>query len=903
MKFNAVLRLNANPDWAPHYLAYSNLKKLIYQVEKAQAAQHYGSTLTTADASAASLAIGPALSQSQVSDETAPLLTVTSPGGGTQPEQHLLLSPDAFIQALDADLDRIVAFYLKTEKALYEQVEKLRSDIHYAESAYLARTPGTSRAPSRSRTSSPDRVDNNDHENDNDEHEHALQQDIQSPRAHHAQVNVAIDTSPLLVPGGLSSATDIPPPVRTPTSPMRAGDPALAPVPLSESPIHHSAGAAGSLHLHHASSPDSPLAASSRRASAPSGLNAVAPSTPARSTFSVATSQYPTSIPGRIWMRRSMQPDHVRLGRLAIDTYVSLCDLREYIQLNHTGFAKILKKFAKVTGHASIRADYLARVGQAYPFAPETKQFVDEKIGLVERLYAHVMATSDVRAAVAELKANLRQHVAFERNTVWRDMVTRERQHQAIAVPKPEGEGGEWTLSVPGTAWTLTIPRPPNAAVSLVLGMALFAALLNYRIFETDEQQACFAILISASWLWATEALPLFVTALLIPLSVVLLRVLRDPVTLVRLDPHAATKFIFGAMFSPVIMLLLGGFSIAAALSKHFIAKIAAVSLLAKAGTKTVWVLLANMMVATFASMWISNVAAPVLCFSIIQPILRTLPPNSSFGPALILGIALASNIGGMASPISSPQNVVAIENMHPSPTWAEWFLIAIPMCILTNIITWVMLLVAYKPHVHTPEIVPLRHTDEKLSAKQWFIIGVTLLTIVLWCVESAIESWVGDMGIIALVPIVVFFGSGVLNKDDFNNFLWSVIMLAMGLCPRHVVWGVLFTFSALVLVVATFISHTVAALIVLPIVAEVGNQMADPHPRLLVMGAALMCSGAMGLPISGFPNMNAISQEDATGKPYLRTWDFVKVGVPASVGVWLAILTMGYGTMWYLAY
>jgi phosphate transporter len=43
---------------------------------------------------------------------------------------------------------------------------------------------------------------------------------------------------------------------------------------------------------------------------------------------------------------------------------------------------------------------------------------------------------------------------------------------------------------------------------------------------------------------------------------------------------------------------------------------------------------------------------------------------------------------------------------------------------------------------------------------------------------------------------------------------------------------------------------------------------------------------------------MNAISQEDATGKPYLTTRDFLKAGVPGSVGVWIAVLSMGYGLM-----
>ena len=71
-----------------------------------------------------------------------------------------------------------------------------------------------------------------------------------------------------------------------------------------------------------------------------------------------------------------------------------------------------------------------------------------------------------------------------------------------------------------------------------------------------------------------------------------------------------------------------------------------------------------------------------------------------------------------------------------------------------------------------------------------------------------------------------------------------------------------------------------------------------EPHPKLLVMAAALMCSGAMGLPVSGFPNMNAIALEDQTGKPYLTTSDFLKVGVPSSVITYGLVVTVGYVIM-----
>lgn len=95
-----------------------------------------------------------------------------------------------------------------------------------------------------------------------------------------------------------------------------------------------------------------------------------------------------------------------------------------------------------------------------------------------------------------------------------------------------------------------------------------------------------------------------------------------------------------------VIMLLLGGFAIAGALSKHFIAKSMATAILSRVSRKPHWVLLANMLVATFLSMFISNVAAPVLCFGLVQPILRTYAAGESSSPVcLCLSLLSTRNI------------------------------------------------------------------------------------------------------------------------------------------------------------------------------------------------------------------------------------------------------------------
>jgi phosphate transporter len=204
-------------------------------------------------------------------------------------------------------------------------------------------------------------------------------------------------------------------------------------------------------------------------------------------------------------------------------------------------------------------------------------------------------------------------------------------------------------------------------------------------------------------------------------------------------------------MFAPNMCLLIGGFTLAAALSKYSIDKILAQKVLRLAGTRPSMVLLAHMGVACFASMWISNVAAPVLMFSLIQPILRNLPTNSPFASALIMGIALASNIGGQTSPIASPQNLIALQYMGDQPVgWLQWFAITIPVSGLSLVVIWLVLLWAYGSGRGVVIRAPSENRD-RFTGIQYFIAAVSVGTIGLWCFEHQLEYVLGDMGVIAI--------------------------------------------------------------------------------------------------------------------------------------------------------
>lgn len=107
---------------------------------------------------------------------------------------------------------------------------------------------------------------------------------------------------------------------------------------------------------------------------------------------------------------------------------------------------------------------------------------------------------------------------------------------------------------------------------------------------------------------------------------------------------------------------------------------------------------------------------------------------------------------------------------MVPPLDWASWFAVALPVSAVSILLIWVMLLFSYRPE-RSPdgegylEIKAIRPSKDRFTNKQYWVSFVCLVTIALWCVAHSIEEYVGDMGVIAIIPIVAFFSTGVLKK------------------------------------------------------------------------------------------------------------------------------------------
>lgn len=649
------------------------------------------------------------------------------------------------------------------------------------------------------------------------------------------------------------------------------------------------------------------------------------------------------------------------LKKRLIAMFTQLFELKDFIELNFTGFQKICKKFDKSL-NTSIKLDYLKLIqNETHVFNKGTLEKINNIIKETIETYCNlsnlspsINGTMDFISAKQELSNHLRDHIVWERNTVWKDMINIERKANSVKrddtnnsiktnkdhmfmdnnsinmsssniMDNENGIEKDLTNLNELTNSLLSIIKSKKMLNFIVITFCFIVVKFWLTLFNDPLQQNCFAILIYASLLWATETLPLFVTSLLIPFLIVILPVLRDPTTALPFNSVDSSKFILSTMWSSVIMLLLGGFTLAAALSKYNIAKVLSTYILASAGTNPAIILLTNMFVALFVSMWVSNVASPVLCYSIIQPLLRTLPSQSSYSKALILGIALASNVGGMASPIASPQNIFAVGVMDPTPSWGEWFIVSIPVCVICILLIWILLLLTF-PLDPNIKLLQLHPSKDPFTPIQWFVTTISIMTILLWCFSNSLSSVFGEMGIISIIPILLFFGTGLLSAEDFNNFMWTIVVLAMGgstLGKAVSNSGLLSTiaediksriegkslfviatiFGAGIITMATFVSHTVAAMILVPLMGEIGQQLPEDHSRLLIMLTAMLASAAMGLPTSGFPNVTAISMTDELGDRYLNVGNFISRGIPSSIFCYMVIITLGFGLMKLLSF
>jgi phosphate transporter len=181
----------------------------------------------------------------------------------------------------------------------------------------------------------------------------------------------------------------------------------------------------------------------------------------------------------------------------------------------------VLKKYDK-TLDRNLKKRYIKdNVEAQYTFKQETMDKISNKISQIEQLYANLNTQGNIDQAKRELRLDLREHVVWERNTVWRDMIGIERKAQAanLGVRRTilgdegdhkqgdDGENAPMTKEVETPIGRYTLPKfllQPTLWYLVVI-FTIFMVLLYVPILELPEQQNCLAMVVFVSLLWATE--------------------------------------------------------------------------------------------------------------------------------------------------------------------------------------------------------------------------------------------------------------------------------------------------------------------------------------------------------------------------------------------------------------
>lgn len=477
-----------------------------------------------------------------------------------------------------------------------------------------------------------------------------------------------------------------------------------------------------------------------------------------------------------------------------------------------------------------------------------------------------------------------------------------------------------------------------KATIAAVIAFVI--ALLPTSLFGIPDlnpvQQRVIAIFVFAAIMWLTESMPSWCTSVII--IVVMLFTISDK-GLAPLIEHISTtaddgtvsqavayqyvsyKALMACFANPTIMLFIGGFILAIALTKTGIDVVLAKKLLAPFGTKPSNVLLGFIIVTAIFSAFVSNTATAAMMLAFLAPVLRAMPEGSKDRTALALAIPLGANIGGIATPIGTPPNTIVLgylsDNLGINIGFGEWMLKIVPFVIILLLAGWFLLRVMFP--FQQKEIVLKIEGELKWTYKTWVVICTFIATIILWCFADVLNLGLNSF-IIAMLPIAAFAATGVIDKEDLSEINWSVLWMvaggfALGVAlsetglDKVMINAIPFAeFSPIFVMVlaslvcfgfSNFISHSAAASLLVPVLGVVAGAMIHPAqpgvaPTLdeggavqMLLCVAIAASVSMILPISTPPNAIAHS----TG--------FIKQSEMMRVGITIGVLGLVLGFFW----
>ena len=424
-----------------------------------------------------------------------------------------------------------------------------------------------------------------------------------------------------------------------------------------------------------------------------------------------------------------------------------------------------------------------------------------------------------------------------------------------------------------------------------IISFLLVLFLPNPEGLSSDGRITAAVFLLMGIW-WAFEAIPLQITALMPLILFPLLNV--EEIAVISREYMNKVQFLFA-----------GGFIIALAIQKWGLHKRVALNILKFSGLNSQGIVASFMVASAVLSMWVMNTSTAIMLLpvgisviKVINDTVNDITDNQKFNfqLCLLLGIAYAASVGGIATPIGTSPNGVLIQfasnNYNYDIGFANWISIGLPITLGLGPLIWIFLTRIIFPvnfsatqeskeklNSMLKELGPMSNEEKK-------VIVIFLITAFFWIFRQLIDNLPGlsllDDSVIAITGAVsLFFINESNNKnklliwDDVQGgFPWGLIFLfGGGMALAYVVndsglalwlaslipsetyfWIILLTVIVMVVLLTELTSNLTTTITFLPVVASGGLNMGI-DPLLLILPLTISASCAFMLPVATPPN------------------------------------------------
>jgi sodium-dependent dicarboxylate transporter 2/3/5 len=461
-----------------------------------------------------------------------------------------------------------------------------------------------------------------------------------------------------------------------------------------------------------------------------------------------------------------------------------------------------------------------------------------------------------------------------------------------------------------------------NQWLKIILGPAL--GIATWAMFESVQPEPMVSAMgLVTIWMamwWITEAVPLAVTSFL-------------PVFLFPLLGIMGAKAVAPLYMNDVLMLFMGGFILAFAMEKWDLHRRIALKTILIIGTDLKLVLLGMMAATYFISMWISNTATTMMMVPTTLAVIakmkdllgdRAMPVAKSF----LLGIAYAASIGGMATMIGTPTNMIFVSQFQaifpnqPQVTFLQWFIYGVPTSLMMlfacyGILRWQHKIPTLENPAETLHIFKSEYASlGKMTYEEKMVSLIFGITALLWFTraEANIGSfdfpgWASLFGdnkgyfldgtvaiamasLLFLIPskkdkkstlmdwktvqkmplsVILLFGGGFALAEGFGvSGLADWLAGEISFLTALPAWVMIFLICVLVTLLSEFASNVATVTLVLPILAAIAIG-SGINPLYLMLPATFAASLGFMLPVATAPNTIVFGSEMITAREMAR--------------------------------